>query len=276
MEPRQIIGTGFTASAIAHLSVLALVIFFSEVHPFSSVTAEAVTVDLVSPDELKPPPRKEEPLTIPKPVPIDAFNLASQSAPPPSPPPAAPPAAVPPQQAAPAKPRSSPQQANAVPQATRPQPAATSPSPAYTPPEPDLSIKYHVLLGLPPASSASRLPGDTDKNFDAPASTTADIASSRIAEFRSHLKTCSKLPAAVAPSDEIEIKLRVFMTPEGRLAAEPFPIGVKHPSENGPALLHSAIAALHACEPYQMLPADRYGEWKVLDLNFTPRDFVGG
>jgi hypothetical protein len=291
MEPRQIIGTGFTASAIAHLSALALVIFFSEVHPFSSVTAESVTVDLVSPDELKPPPSKEEPLTIPKTVPTDAFNLASQSAPPVSPPPAAPPAAavppqqaavppqqaaVPPQQAAPAKPRSSPQQANAAPQATRPQPATTSPSPAYAPPEPDLSVKYHVLLGLPPASSASRLPGETDKNFDAPASTTADIASSRIAEFRRHLKTCSKLPAAIAPSDEIEIKLRVFMTPEGRLAAEPFPIGVKHPSENGPALLQSAIAALHACEPYQMLPADRYGEWKVLDLNFTPRDFVGG
>jgi hypothetical protein len=22
-----------------------------------------------------------------------------------------------------------------------------------------------------------------------------------------------------------------------------------------------------------MLPVDRYGEWKVLDLSFTPRDF---
>jgi hypothetical protein len=24
-----------------------------------------------------------------------------------------------------------------------------------------------------------------------------------------------------------------------------------------------------------MLPADRYGEWKVLDLSFTPQDFSG-
>jgi hypothetical protein len=23
-----------------------------------------------------------------------------------------------------------------------------------------------------------------------------------------------------------------------------------------------------------MLPPDRYGEWKVLDLSFTPRDFA--
>jgi hypothetical protein len=40
--------------------------------------------------------------------------------------------------------------------------------------------------------------------------------------------------------------------------------------------MQSAIAALQACQPYTMLPPQRYGEWKVLDLVFTPRDFVGG
>jgi hypothetical protein len=25
-----------------------------------------------------------------------------------------------------------------------------------------------------------------------------------------------------------------------------------------------------------MLPQDRYGEWKTLDLSFTPQDFAGG
>jgi hypothetical protein len=34
------------------------------------------------------------------------------------------------------------------------------------------------------------------------------------------------------------------------------------------------MKALQACQPYAMLPADRYREWKVLDLNFTPQDFV--
>jgi hypothetical protein len=32
---------------------------------------------------------------------------------------------------------------------------------------------------------------------------------------------------------------------------------------------------LQACQPYTMLPADRYGEWNVLDLTFTPQDFSG-
>ena len=41
-----------------------------------------------------------------------------------------------------------------------------------------------------------------------------------------------------------------------------------------PLASQAAIDALKACQPYTMLPADRYGEWKVLDLDFTPRDFA--
>ena len=64
------------------------------------------------------------------------------------------------------------------------------------------------------------------------------------------------------------------MTPDGRLAAEPVLIEAKRFHE-GADLMQSAIAALQACQPYAMLPADRYGEWKVIDLSFTPQDFSG-
>jgi len=37
--------------------------------------------------------------------------------------------------------------------------------------------------------------------------------------------------------------------------------------------MRSAVAALSSCQPYAELPRDRYGEWKVLDLSFTPHDF---
>ena len=39
--------------------------------------------------------------------------------------------------------------------------------------------------------------------------------------------------------------------------------------------MQAAKQALEACQPYAMLPADQYGEWKVLDLDFTPQDFAG-
>jgi hypothetical protein len=131
------------------------------------------------------------------------------------------------------------------------------------------------MLGLPenlppPAAGSEKKPGD---GFDATASSAADISSSLIAEFRRHLKTCSKLPASVAPSDKLIVKLRVLMTPDGRLAANPL-IGGGSANPKALDLLRSAMDALKACQPYAMLPADRYGEWKVLDLNFTPRDFA--
>jgi outer membrane biosynthesis protein TonB len=158
------------------------------------------------------------------------------------------------------------------------QPAPQS-QPAYTTPEPDISVKYHVMLGLPPDLSA-QTPADapagsepgTD-NFDAAATEKADIGNGVVAEFRRHLKTCMKLPANLSAGDDVRVKLRVFMTTDGKLAGVPQLIEATA-STKGPLLMRSATQALEACQPYAMLPKDRYHEWKVLDLDFTPRDFA--
>jgi len=148
--------------------------------------------------------------------------------------------------------------------------------PAYQPPEPDLSVKYNVMLGLPPAMppNAPSAGGKGKDDFDAPATTSADVGSSVIAAFRRHLRTCSKLPSALKGADDVKVKLRVFMGQDGKLAAEPQLIEASA-SAKGPLLMRAAISALEACQPYAMLPLDRYGEWKVLDLSFTPQDFSG-
>src|SRR5207244_6795997 len=64
----RFIRTDITASAIAHLSVLALIFLFTEVHPFGVVTAEPIAVDIVTPDEVPtkepdPPPPPTPPST---------------------------------------------------------------------------------------------------------------------------------------------------------------------------------------------------------------------
>lgn len=310
MEPRQILKSGITASALAHLSCLLLVIFFAEVHPFSAVTAEPIAVDIVTPEEVVEKPAEPQLPPTPKQKAPDSFDLspkldlsaktdsAAKAATASSPPPAAapPPAVKPPQAAAPppqkqaalappsaAPPSSAPlsqappaaQAAQAPASNSAPglaqQPAApqqVTPSPVlptFVPAPPDVSVKYHVLLGLP-----QDRPGD---GFDAAATQKADVGTDSIAEFRRHLKTCSILPKEIAPSDKVGIKLRVLMTPEGRLAAPPSLIEASA-SMKGPLLMQSAISALDACQPYAMLPADRYKEWKILDLTFTPQDFI--
>jgi outer membrane biosynthesis protein TonB len=275
MELRRIIPADITASAIVHGSLLALVMLFSEVHPFGAVTAEQIPVEIVTTQELaeKQAPADEPPAeNKPEPAPEPDLSPLDKAAPAAAPAPAAPPVPA----AAPQK-----QAALATPPAAEPPPLAPSPSqqeaPAYKPPEPDISIKYQVLLGLPPDLSAlppapAHAPNKGEDNFDGPATEAADIANTLIAEFRRHLKTCSKLPASLSGADDVKVKLRVLMTPDGRLAAEPILIEASA-SMKGPLLMQGAIRALQACQPYAMLPVDRYGEWKVLDISFTPQDF---
>jgi hypothetical protein len=303
VDLRRFIHSGIAASAIGHLSVLATILILAEVHPFGSVTAEPIKVDIISPAEAPPAPKlKETPptpqLQLPdisdrpeesdaaaKPQPAaaksqKAADKAAAEQPAAAPPQPAPqpsqaaaqpaqPAAQPPEPSKPEPRQPAPSASQQAPAPSPPPPSAALPSlsaiPAAIPQEPDVSIKYHVLLGLP---------SDHVGGFDAPAYKAADVEDSHIAAFRRHLKTCSVLPKSVGPTDPIKIMLRISMTPDGRLSSEPILVEASA-SAKGPALMQSAIHALQACQPYAMLPRDRYGEWKVLDLSFTPQDFTG-
>jgi hypothetical protein len=263
MEVRQYIRPDVTLSAIVHLSLVAFVVIYTEVRPFRSVAEKTVPVDVIVADE-----KKLEPLPTPEPSP-DLSMLARPAAAAPAAPLAASP--PPPQQVS----RANRREALAQPQPQAPAPAAApapSASRGYTPPEPDLTIKYHVMLGLPEDMPAGVSAGDKRGEGGDTGPASDNLAPSLVDTLRRHLKTCSKLPAALSPSDNVAVKLRVQMTPDGRLAAEPALIEGTA-SIKGVQLMQGAVAALTACQPYAMLPADRYGEWKVLDLSFTPHDF---
>jgi hypothetical protein len=289
MEPRHLIRAAIAVSVVGHLA-LAVGVFFADARPFDPSVTENIAVDIVTPEEVAavakepeatpPPPEKPKPpeFRLPdlnKPTSESTPQAAAQkpSAPQPAvaqpPPQAAPqqppsPAQPSPQQASPAQPPPSPPNAQPAQQqaALQPQPAQIAPQvpPA---PEPDITVKYGVMLGLP------------DGNGGSAAFSKADIAALDIAAFRRHLKTCSTLPAAVAPTDKVRIVLRAFLAPNGKLITEPSQIEASA-SAKGPLLMQAAIRALESCQPYAMLPADKYNEWKVLDLPFTPQDFAGG
>jgi hypothetical protein len=262
--------SGMAISIATHLTVLIVGLGYAGVRPFETVPVEAIAVDLVTPDEVKEaaqetPPKPTPPLEIP-----DFSTKDQPAASQPAPPPQSQQQQDPQQQASPA-PRSNPtadakQAAIQPPAAASPPPAAPQPAASWRPPEPDLSVKYQVNLGLP-----ARPGGD----FDAVAFSAARVSTDDIAKFREHLKTCSVLPASVAPTDKVTIRLRASFLPDGTLASAPLLIEASA-SAKGPLLMQAAINALAACQPYAVLPADKYNEWKVLDLGFTPRDFKGG
>ncbi|MBR0704890.1 hypothetical protein [Bradyrhizobium liaoningense] len=314
MEPRKIIRTDIAASAIAHLTLVALIIVISEVRPFHAAAPETVSVDIVTPEQVKQEEakaqEKEEKEKPPEPLPdlklpkLDVTDKADATAKPsakpqPSPEPQQPaqqkqpapsqppkqreanvqpqpqPAQQPPPQPQPQlPPQAMPQPpVQPPPQAMQQPPAA--PPPAYQAPEPDVTVKYGVMLGLPP-ELPTELPKDAPKDDggDAKDSIAAKLPAEVIAALRRHLRSCAKLPAGVDPTDNVHIKLRAVLATDGTLAREPILMAAP-PSAKGVAIVKSATSALQACQPYKMLPADKYEEWKVLDLPFSPRDFGG-
>ena len=291
MEPRRIIRTDIAASAVAHLSLVALIVLISEVHPFHPPPSDTVAVDIVTQEEFK------EKQQAPEPAPSPDLHLpdltvkdkpdTSTSSPVPAPPPPAPekkaaqPKPSPSPQASPSRQRDANAEPPPTPQPTpspAPQPQATPQpqAPSYNPPEPDVTVKYGVMLGLP--AGLPPLPSDAPK--DAPKddvggardTVAAKLSGDVITEFYRHLRSCAKLPPEIARTDKVHIKLRTFMTEDGRLAAEPALIEASASPSKGLAMLQSAKSALQACQPYTMLPADKYQEWKMLDLTFTPQD----
>ncbi|MDB5618357.1 hypothetical protein [Tardiphaga sp.] len=288
MEPRHLIRAAIIVSVIGHLA-LAVGVYFADARPFDPSVTENIAVDVVTPQQVAaiekaaevPPPASEPPKPQP---PKPEFRLPdldkptlddkkaqpeAQKQPPPQTPPQAAQQAAPPTAAAVPSPAAPPASVQPASQPPTPPPAqqqaALQPAPEAPPPpvaEPDITVKYGVQLGLP------------DGNGGSLATAAADIDALDINAFRRHLRSCSALPGEVARTDKVRIVLRAFFAPDGRLKSAPTLIEASA-SMKGPLLMQAAIKALQACQPYGMLPADKYPEWQVLDLVFTPQDFAG-
>jgi hypothetical protein len=287
-------------SAVIHGGALVLAVLFSGANPFDSQATEAVMVDIVSPSEAPPVPDpwavpKEESIEPPKPQ----FDVAALTPTPPMPtPPQAQPEAKPAETTAKAQRDARRSEASASspvkgqefgkappsPQTASPQTPPQQVSPQQAPPPPQMKgaatdggmgghqgveTQPNVanMFSMPLALPDGRLGGA----FDSPATETAQIERSSIDAFRERIKACAPLPAGVSPSDRVSLVIRIALKPDGRLAGQPILIEASA-SPKGPALLQSLFAGFAKCQPFNMLPADKYKEWRTLDIRFTPQD----
>jgi hypothetical protein len=142
-------------------------------------------------------------------------------------------------------------------------PAPNQPMPEQTTVPPDAAAMVD-LLHLP-VEMADASPGGP------PSETAAKLGSEEIAAFKGYLKQCWVPPSGIPQtSNKFEAVVRVSLGPNGRLVAQPVLVAVHGAaSVFGPTLVDSFKKGLVRCQPYAMLPADKYSEWKTLDLNFS-------
>jgi hypothetical protein len=242
--------SGVLISAVSHIALVALAVFGTP-KLFDNPQLAAIEVDLVRPEEVERPKEK-----LPEDKPADWNPLPQQS---PSQPEKAPQAQ--------AKQQSAPPQAN--------QQAAVGPQGATpSPPQPQAPTSPWIFdpVNIP---ALMDLPNSPDKGFDSEATTTANLSAADKAAFKAHLKKCWTLPAGMSPAQSTRVVMRIYLRRDGRLAADPVLIEASA-SRDGPVLMKAAIQTLKECQPYGFLPADKYREWRVLDLSFSPREMAGG
>jgi hypothetical protein len=287
---KRVSHAGFVISAAGHVGALVLGLLFVGAGAFKSMPPEtkppdAMLVDVVPPEEM---PRLQG-------TPSDAMtsgsksssnsNAVSAAAQPPPPQPATPSRQQP--QQPPSPPRDARQTAQSemeraqavlplLPQSetgqvatAQPERAKSEPSPPQpqlteTPDQPDTSETFARL---------SLMGGRLGGGFEAPAIDSPVAAHDFRTVFLERVSSCSKMPAGIGIGDNIRVPLRVAFNPDGTLASPPQPAGAITSPEEA-ALMQSAISGLQKCQPYTMLPVDKYQEWKTLDLIFSPFSFL--
>lgn len=227
--------TCIAISILVHAAILLWLLLLPGGRPFDPAEAQPILVDLL-PAQEAPPLAKPEP---PKPEPPKTDPTKPQEA------------KSAPQQPTPKGGSSKDDSKTAQDEAE--QRAATAARLAW---EANLSGGTVISLAAPPSESKSNL------------------ASEEIAALKAQVAKCWVAPDGAPRAAGFDIVIRIALKPDGSLGAAPELIRAPA-SLAGPPLVASAKQALQQCQPFTGLLAEKYQDWKILDLAFTADGPVG-
>jgi hypothetical protein len=148
----------------------------------------------------------------------------------------------------------------------RPKPELIRPPPDSAEERAATAARLAWMLNLPMETEAS-LAGP-------PSESKSNLAREEIAEFKAQVSKCWVVPAGVPSTPGFDVLIRIALKPDGTLGGKPELVRAPA-SVAGPPLVDSAKRALQKCQPYATLPADRYQDWKILELTFTAQGPAG-
>jgi outer membrane biosynthesis protein TonB len=276
---------GLIGSALLHAGVIGATLFtFAHKLDITEESPPVVPVDLITiaaktnliatvKARPKEEPKQDE-ITPPEPQKTEAVP---QPAPPPpkaEPAPEPKPIETPPPKAETVEPEPAPQPAPALPK-VKPAPKAD----AEPKKQQDFDInKVMALLDKRDATQKSppnaRVADKTVKGFGPQTAMTMDLQDS----LRSQIQECWSPPVGAPHPEELVVQFDLFLKQDGSVAQPPqlsaeSESAVAHDSFTR-AAAEAARRAIYTCAPYK-LPADRYGQWQEITLNFDPRQMMG-
>jgi hypothetical protein len=264
---------GLIISALGHLGLLAVGLLYLGASVHNAVPPDATLVELVTPQEI---PRFSG-------TPSALRNSGTQTQAKPQPP-------VRPQKASPQTEQKQQQEQkeqrdaerDAPPKAKAPpltrnetgEVAAPPEDPPLDPPapaKPTLDAPATVEQRAQEALLGGRLGG----GFNAPPIDSPLVGYDFTEPFRRVVSACSPPVPSVSPREQVSIRIRVFLNRDGTLTKAPL-LREANPSDKQEAMMQSFVAGLEKCQPYTMMPPEKYAQWKVIDLVVFPINSYGG
>ena len=103
----------------------------------------------------------------------------------------------------------------------------------------------------------------------------AQLSQSEIDALKKRLSECWHPPAGATDGGQIKVVMRVLFKPDATVATPPQLVAASA-SPFGPAMAESAKRAILTCQPFTMLRAEHYQQWKDIEITFDPREMFGG
>jgi outer membrane biosynthesis protein TonB len=268
------------ASGALHVAVIAAASFaWPHAFDLSEEPSDIIPVELMTVAEatnvvakvVEQPPEPKEPEAQP-PAP----------APPPPPPPEEVEVAPPlPEE----KPTPPPEPPKVVESKPPPAPPVPRQRPKPEPPQPQFSVDSVLALldskapkqaptppTPPPQAQIAEAP---QKGLGAQTASTLDLRDALLSQIRE----CWNVPVGAPTPEKLIVQVRVFLARDGSLAQPPLlEPGTRAAAASNPYMRTAAEAALRAvnvCEPYKLLPADRYDAWREIVMTFDPSRMIG-
>jgi hypothetical protein len=166
-----------------------------------------------------------------------------------------------------------PQQVAAAPPAPRIRPDRPAPDAPPAPEAPETSDRFIediTALIDRSATGTAQLPSAGPAGLGvSTGSADARMTQSEIDALRSQITRCWVIPQGWTNPRQVTVSVRFQLNPDGTVAG--MPEVVEFPaSQYGPVAGDNAIRAVMQCGPYA-LPAEKYDQWKDVQLRFTPQ-----